>query len=139
MRFHRSLRVAACALWLSSSGCTSLREIPRGDYAALPERDHVRVVTREGLLYEFDYAKFAADSVVGFTRRDVESRVDEYAVFGMPLDQVARITTRQIDWFRTGLVGGGVLLAVLVAAYKAKQKDEGGGSGGGGPIRPPPG
>ncbi len=138
MRIHRSLRVAACALWLSGSGCTSLREIPRGDYAARPERERVRVVTREGLLYEFDYAKFAADSVVGFKRRDTESRVEEYAVFGLALDQVARIATRQVDWTRTGLVGGGVLLAVLAAAYRANQNNGGGGSGGGGTVRPPP-
>ena len=138
MRFHRSLRAAACALWLSGSGCTSLREIPRGDYAARPQREHVRVVTREGLLYEFDYARFAADSVVGFKRRDIESRVEEYAIFGLPLDQVARIATRQIDWMRTGLVGGGVLLAVLAAAYRANQQS-GGGSSPGGTPRPPPG
>ena len=138
MRIHRGLRVAACALWFSGSGCTSLREIPRGDYAARPQREHVRVVTREGLLYEFDYARFAADSVVGFKRRDIESRVEEYAIFGLPLDQVARIATRQIDWMRTGLVGGGVLLAVLAAAYRANQQS-GGGSSPGGTPRPPPG
>jgi len=138
MTIHRGLRVAACVLWLSGSGCTSLREIPRGEYAAVPQREHVRVVTREGLLYEFDYAKFAADSVVGFKRRDVESRFEEYAILGLPLDQVARIATRQVDWARTGLVGGGVLLAVLVAAYTANQQKGGGGSSGGGVIRPPP-
>ena len=139
MRFHRGLRAAACVLWLTGSGCSTMREIPRGSYAALPQRDHVRVVTRDGLLYDFDYATFAADSLTGFKRRDTESRVEEFAVLGLPLDQVAHIAARQIDWTRTGLVGGGVLLAVLVAAYRAAQNGSGGGSSGGGTVRPPPG
>ncbi len=69
MRIHRGLRVGACALWLWGSGCTSLREIPRGDYAARPQREHVRVVTRQGLLYEFDYATFAADRSAALSLR----------------------------------------------------------------------
>jgi hypothetical protein len=139
MRFHRGLRVAACVLWLTGSGCTALREIPRGEYAAQPQRDHVRVVTSDGLLYEFDYATFGADSVVGFKRRDVESRVDEYASLGMPLALVANMATRQVDWVRTGLVGGVILLGVLVGAYKASQAANGGNDSGGGGTRPPPG
>ena len=139
MRFCRGLRVAACVLWLSSSGCTALREIPRGEYAAQPQRDHVRVVTRDGLLYEFDYATFREDSLVGFKRRDTESHVEDYASLGLSLDQVATMSTRQIDWVRTGLVGGVGLLIVLVGAYKAsKSSNSGDGSSGGGP-RPPPG
>ncbi|HEY2955725.1 MAG TPA: hypothetical protein VGK89_10805 [Candidatus Eisenbacteria bacterium] len=138
MTIHRGLRVAACVLWLTGSGCTSLRELPRGEYAARPQRDHVRVVTRQGLLYEFDYAKFVADSVVGFKRRDVESRLEEYTIFGLPLDDVARIATRQVDWTRTGMVGGGVLIAVIAAAYHASQQNGGGGGSGGGTVRPPP-
>ena len=137
MRFHRGLRVAACVLWFTGSGCTALREIPRGEYAAQPQRDHVRVVTRDGLLYEFDYATFGADSVVGFKRREVESRVEEYASLGLPLEEVAHLATRQVDWVRTGLVGGVVLLGVLIGAYRAGQTSSGGDSSGGG-TRPPP-
>lgn len=139
MRFYRGLRVAACVLWLTGSGCTALREIPRGEYAAQPQRDHVRVVTSDGLLYEFDYATFGADSVVGFKRRDVESRVDEYASLGMALAQVANMATRQVDWVRTGLVGGAILLVVLVGAYKASQANSGANDSPGGGGRPPPG
>jgi len=137
MRFHRGLRVGACVLWLWSSGCTALREVPRGQYAAQPQRDHVRVVTSDGLLYEFDYATFGADSVVGFKRREVESRTDEYATLGMPLAQVANMATRQVDWMRTGLVGGVILLGILVGAYKATNSANGGGESGGG-TKPPP-
>jgi hypothetical protein len=139
MRFHRGLRVAACLLWFTGSGCTALKEIPRGEYASQPQRDHVRVVTNDGLLYEFDYATFGGDSVVGFKRREAESRVDEYATLGMPLAQVANLATRQVDWLRTGLVGGVILLGVLVGAYKASQANSDGGESGGGGGRPPPG
>ncbi len=139
MRLHRGLRVAACVLWLSNSGCTALREIPRGQYAAEPQRDHVRIVTRDGLLYDFDYATFREDSLVGFKRREGESRIDEYASLGVPLEQVATMSTRQIDWVRTGLVGGVGLIVVLVAAYKASQSNNSGGSSSGGGGRPPPG
>ena len=137
MRVCGGLRVAACVLWLSNSGCTALREIPRGQYAAQPQRDHVRVVTRDGLLYEFDYATFGADSVVGFKRRDIESRVEEYGSLGLPLEVVSHLATRQVDWVRTGLVGGVVLVGVLIGAYKANQASSGGGESGGG-GRPPP-
>ena len=138
MRFHRGLRVAACGLWLSNAGCTALREVPRGEYAAQPQRDHVRVVTRDGLLYEFDYATFREDSLVGFKRRETESHVDEYASLDLPLEQVATMSTRQIDWLRTGLVGGVGLLVVLVGAYKASQSSNGGDNSSGGGGRPPP-
>ena len=139
MRYHRGLRVAACLLWLSGAGCTSLREVPRGEFAAQPQREHVRVVTRDGLLYEFDYATFGADSVVGFKRRPTESHVDDYATLGLPLEQVSHLATRQVDWMRTGLIGGVVLVGVLIGAYKASQANNDGGDSGGGGPRPPPG
>jgi hypothetical protein len=139
MRFHRGLRVAAFLLWLSGSGCTALREIPRGEYAAQPQRDHVRIVTRDGLLYEFDYATFQGDSIVGFKRREDQTHVADYASLGMPLEQVSHLATRQVDWVRTSLVGGVGLLVVLVGAYKASQANNGGTDSGGGGGRPPPG
>ena len=39
---------------LLATGCTSLREVPPSEYLSRPERKHVRVVTRDGLEYEFD-------------------------------------------------------------------------------------
>ena len=139
MRFHRGLRVAACLLWLSGQGCTALREIPRGEFATEPQRDHVRIVTRDGLLYEFDYATFGADSITGFKRRQTETHVAEYDSLGMPLEQVAHLSTRQVDWMRTALVGGVGMLVVLIGAYKASQSNNGGNDSGGGGGRPPPG
>jgi hypothetical protein len=139
MRLNRGLRVALCGMWLAASGCTSLREIPRSSFASRAQRDHVRVETSEGLVYEFDYARFAADSVVGFRRRDVESRVDEYDALGLPLDQVKRLSARGTDWRRTGLVGGGVLAAVIVAAFRiVNNNSPDGGTSPGIPPRTPP-
>jgi len=139
MRVNRVLRVGACGLWVLGSGCTTLREIPRGAYAARSQRDHVRIVTGDGLLYEFDYANFTGDSLVGFRRRELETRVEEFVTLGFSHEQIATIWVRGIDWTRTGLVGAGVLVAVvLVALVKNPSGPTGSGSAGGG-GRPPPG
>src|SRR5262245_57974136 len=107
-------RIVMCAAACLSAGCTSLREIPRSSYAERPERQHVRIQTREGLVYEFDYATVAGDSLVGYRRRDTEGVIDDTAVIRLALDDVQRFSTRKLDWYRTGLIGGGVLAAVLV-------------------------
>ena len=139
MRFHRGLRVAVCGLYLvTSSGCTSLREVPRGEYAALPQREHVRVVTRDGLLYQFDFAKFGADTITGYRQRDTEGRVEEYATLEVPLENVEKLSTRQVDWMRTGIVGGVALIGILFGAYKATQANREGGESTGGGGKPPP-
>ena len=46
MRLRKTGRLLGCALWLLGAGCTSLREIPRGDYTSEPERHNVRLETR---------------------------------------------------------------------------------------------
>ena len=114
MKWQRTMLAligGACLL----TGCTSLREIPRSDYTAQPERKNVRLWTLEGLEYEFDFVRVENDSIVGYRRQDVEGAYDDYAVFGLPLAEVARLSARRVDWARTGLVGGGVLAAVVVA------------------------
>jgi len=120
MRIGGGLRTACACLWLAGSGCTALREIPRSDYAAQPERRHVRVQTRDGRLYEFDSARFDSDSLYGMTRRDVEGPTDEVATFSLALDDVSRVLSRQVDWYRTGLVGGGVIAGVVAAGLSAR-------------------
>jgi hypothetical protein len=115
MTMSRLLRVAVLAAWIvSGGGCTSLRELPRTDYAARPERKGVRVETREGLVYEFDSATFDPDSLTGYRlRTEVEGPVDEVAVVRIALDDITRMRTRRLDWYRTGLVGGSVLAGVV--------------------------
>ncbi len=133
MLFHRGLRLAALAGWLAASGCTTLREIPRGEYAAIPERKAVRVETREGLVYEFDYATFDPDSLSGFRHRpDVEGPVDQVAMLRIPLDSVQRLTARGVDWYRTGLVGGGVIAGAIALGLTQGARASSSGGGGGG-------
>lgn len=128
----RALAGAVLVGWVCATGCTTLKEVPRQDFAARPERKGVRVETREGLVYEFDYATFDADSLTGYRHRpDVEGPVDETAMFRVALDDVDHLTTRAVDWYRTGLVGGGVIASVLAVGLQAATKAGGDGNGGG--------
>ncbi len=132
MKRSRTLSGAALGLWLIASGCSSLREIPRPDYNSLPERKGVRVETRDGLVYDFDYASFTGDSLTGYRQRNIEGPVDQTSVFRIALDDIEHLTTRRLDWYRTGLVGGSVLAGVLVAGLgPATRPPETGGTSGG--------
>lgn len=136
MRVSRMLRVAVLAAWVASAGCTSMRELPRTDYAARPERKGVRVETREGLVYEFDHATFDPDSLTGYRlRTDVDGPLDEVAVVRVALDEISRLSTRRLDWYRTGLVGGGVLAGVIAVGLAQAAKNDPPGDDGG-PICP---
>ena len=86
------LRAAGYAAWLLGAGCTALREIPRGEYAAVPERQHVRLQTQEGLIYEFDYVRVEGDSLAGYRRRDLPGPVDDYATLRVPLEEDRKST-----------------------------------------------
>ncbi len=139
MMRSRALSAAVLGLWglsLAASGCTSLREIPRADFNTMPERKGVRVETREGLVYDFDFAAFTGDSLTGYRHRsDVEGPVDQTATFRIALEDIDHLTTRNLDWYRTGLVGGGMLAGLLVAGLSRqapRPPDSGGGTSGGG-------
>lgn len=119
MKVHRGPLAVIGVIWLLGSGCTTLREIPRADFAAEPERRHVRMWTDEGLVYEFDYVRIAGDSIVGYRQRDVEGPIDDIATLSVPLGAVARLSARKVDWYRTGLIGGGVLAAVIAAGLSS--------------------
>ena len=132
---YRWPRVLSPMVCLLAMGCTSLREIPRSEFAAKPERKDVRMVTRDGLTYEFDYISVSGDSLVGYRRRDVSGPADEYGSLVLPLADVTKLSARGVDWYRTGLIGGGVL-AALVARGLAENRDSGDSGGGGGGGRP---
>ena len=87
-------------------------------------------------MYDFDYATIGADSLTGFRHRaDLEGPVDQTVNFRIALDDVEHLTARRFDWYRTTLVGGTALAAVLVAGLgvsAAKSGDGGTSSGGGG-------
>ena len=138
MKRPRAQSAAVLALWLAGNGCTTLREIPRSDYGQVQERHGVRVETRDGLVYDFDYASFTADSLTGYRQQsDVEGPVDQTVSFKLALDDIEHLTTRKVDWYRTGLIGGTVLATVLVAGLNGAAKpaepsstSSGGGKGG---------
>lgn len=126
-------------LALTLGACTTLREVPRTELAAHPERKGVAVETRDGLLYQFDRATFDADSMSGFRERsDIEGPFGHVVRVRIALEDVARLSVRSIDWYRTGLIGGGVIGAAIgVGIGTGAIGSSGGGSSGGGGIRPP--
>ena len=121
MRASRWLRVATALVLLGQTGCTALREVPRDEYVSRVPGRAVRVLTTTGLRYEFDGARVEGDTLVGVTRRDVEGPIDEYVTVQLPLDQVSSILARRVDWYRTSLVGG-LSLAAIVAAGLSRHK-----------------
>lgn len=132
---NRSIRPLLGLLILSAlgTGCTSLREVPRSEYASESERKHVRLVTRDGLTYEFDYVTVSGDTLTGFRRRDTPG-VEDYASMSVSLEEVEKLSLRAIDWKRTGLIGGGVLAAFVVKGLSNDSPppiDPGDGGGGG--------
>jgi hypothetical protein len=110
---------AALLLAPLGSACTALRELPREQYAAKAERRHLVVETQDGERHRLDRARFSADSLVGFRRGDAEA---DSVALRLALDDVARLSARQVDWYRSGLVGG-VVLAGILAAVLAGGKD----------------
>ena len=116
LKVRRGWHVVMLLAWVAGSGCTALREIPRSDYVARAQDRPLRVVTREGLSYELDGGKIEADTLVGYRRRDVEGPIDEFETLRLPLDEVATISARRIDWYRTGLVGGLSMAAIVAVA-----------------------
>ena len=125
LKVHRGWHVVMLLAWVAGSGCTALREIPRLDYAARAQDRPIRVLTRKGLSYELDEAKIEADTLVGYRRRDVQGPIDEFDTVRLPLDEVATISARRIDWYRTGLIGG-LSMAAIVAVALSRSRSSGG-------------
>jgi len=138
VKLTKTGRVVACALWLSGAGCTSLREVPRGDYTARPERQNVKIETHDGLVYDFDYAQIRGDSLIGYRSRDVDGSFDELASHRVALEDIERLSSRSVDWFRTGLIGGAALVAVVVAGLNAASRNSNDEPTSGGPKPPIP-
>lgn len=115
---------------LGATGCATMRELPRAEYAARGERKGVVVDTREGLHYRFDHATFGPDTVFGYRLRDTEGAFEEYFSVAIPLERVEKLSVRQTSWLRTGLIGGGVVVgaaAAVVAKRRGSASDTPGG------------
>ena len=73
MQVSRARASVMLAAWLLVNGCTTMREIPRTDYGQIPAGRNVRVETKDGLVYDFDYATVSGDSLSGVrVRNDIE-------------------------------------------------------------------
>lgn len=109
-------RRGTCAVLiaLTISSCTTMREVPRAELAARPERKGVAIETRDGLFYQFDYATFEGDTMSGYRERaDLEGPFGHVTRVRVALEDITRLSVRTIDWYRTGLIGGGVIGAAL--------------------------
>ena len=123
----RKIRGAMAMLCLGACGCSVMRELPRDQYAALPERHGVRVGTRSGEHHEFERMVVQGDSLVGYERQDTEGTFEEFRTLRLAFEDVGKMSIRGVDWYRTGLVGGlalGVVLAVVLT--QANQGSSGG-------------
>lgn len=117
---------------LVSEGCSAFREIPPADYAARPSRDNVKVTLRDGRTFEFDSARIEADSLKGYSRRDDTGIIEEYDTHVFALADIGALSARRIDWYRTGLVGGVSLAAVIAAGIAVHARSNPTGSSGDG-------
>ena len=122
------------AICLGATGCATMRELPRSEYAAREQRKGVAVDTREGLRYRFDFAHFGPDTLVGHRLRDTEGALEEYDVVAIPLEAIERLSVRRTNWLRTGLIGGGVVAAATAVVVGRKDSPPGPDSG---PVIPP--
>jgi hypothetical protein len=116
LRASPGLRVLAALGWLGTAGCTTLRELPPASYATAAERKHVEVDTRDGQHHEFEFARFGSDTLVGFVPDSSEGRFEEFTEVTIPFEAVAKLSVRRVEWYRTGLIGGATLTAVVLAA-----------------------
>ena len=123
------------AVCLGATGCATMRELPRAQYAARDERKGVALDTREGLHYRFDYARFGPDTLVGYRLRDTEGAFEEYDTLVIPLEAIERLSVRRTNWFRTGLIGGGVIAAAATAVVVGRKEPSPGSDSG--PVIPP--
>ena len=126
-------------IWCAASGCTTLQTIPRSEYATSSQRKAVRVLTRDSLSYEFDFAVVARDSLTGYRRQEVGGLVPEYDSLVVALEDIEQLSARRVDWYRTGLIGGvGVLTVAGAGLAKSGAFDgrgpSGGSSGSGGRV-----
>ena len=131
MKFVSS--VLALAVFLTASGCSSLVQVPRAQFAAEPSRKNVLIRTESGQQYAFDRVDVTADSLFGtgyqqqtIVRGDGESQIEEVATqVRLPLTEVTSLSERKKDWGRTTKWGVGALAAgaFVVAVGTSKGND----------------
>ena len=125
--------LSALAVFVASSGCSSLVQVPRAQFAAEPVRKNVLIRTESGQQYAFDRVDVTADSLFGtgyqqqtVIRSDGETQVDEVATqIRIPLAEVTSLSERKKDWGRTTKWGVGALAAgAFVVAVGTSSGDD---------------
>ena len=116
----RAARLGLLCALLASTGCMTLREIPRRDFTARAERKAVRVETADGLVYEFDWASCTGDTLVGYRNHsEAEGPIGQVSVVHVPFAEIQRLTARELDWRRTGIIGGGVVGSAVAVGLRS--------------------
>jgi len=126
--------VLALAVFLTGSGCSSLVQVPRGEFAAAPVRRNVLIRTDSGQQYAFDRVDVTADSLFGtgyqqrlVVRSDGESQIDEVSTdVRLPLANITSLSEKKRNWSRTTKWGVGALAAAgfVVAVGTARGNDD---------------
>jgi uncharacterized protein YceK len=136
----------ALAVFLASSGCSSLVQVPRGEFAAAPVRKNVLIRTDSGQQYAFDRVDVTADSLFGtgyqqrmVVRSDGESQIDEVTTdVRLPLPNITSHSDTKRTWSRTTKWGVGALAAagfvVAVGTSKGNTDEAKPGTGKGNPF-----
>jgi hypothetical protein len=124
----------------AATGCSSLVQVPRAEFASQPLRKNVWIRTQEGTQYAFDRAEFTADSLVGtgYQERTVlaadgQPHIEEVASsVRLPLENIVSLSEKRRDWGRTAKwgLGIGAATAFVVAVGVAKPDDDDAGPGG---------
>jgi hypothetical protein len=132
--------IAGLALGVTT-GCSSMVQVPRAEFAAESNRKNILVRTQAGEQFAFDQATFSADSLVGvgYQQRTViladgQPSVEEVATrVSVSLDQVTTLTEKRRDWGRTAKWGLGIAAAgaFVAAVGLSKPEDDGAQPGGG--------
>jgi hypothetical protein len=130
-----------CLVVIAATGCSSLIQVPRSEFASQPVRKNVWIRTQTGEQYAFDRAEFTADSLRGtgyqektVLQADGQPLIEEVqSRVSLPLDQVTSLAEKRRNWSRTAKwgLGVGAAAAFVVAVGVAKPNDEEAGPGGG--------
>jgi hypothetical protein len=112
----------ALALLIAAQSCTAMREIPVAHYGDEGTRRDVVVETTDGRRLEFEESHAEGDTLVGYRRAD-EDTTRTLTETRLPFEQITRLSHKQVDKYRTGLVAGVVIVGVAVYAL-TKKKDE---------------
>jgi hypothetical protein len=131
----------AVLVFASASGCSSLVQVPRAQFAAAPVRRNVLIRTDSGQQYAFDRVSVTADSLFGtgyqqrmVIRSDGESQLDEVTTdIRLPLAGITSLSEKKRDWKRTTRWGVGALAATgfVVAVGTSKGNTDTAKPGGG--------